>query len=149
MTKVVVNKNVLKFNPNPTRDEAMQAVKTLIAWAGDNPGREGLIDTPRRVVDAYREFFSGYEMNPEEILSTTFEEVEGYDEIIIIKDIRLESHCEHHIVPILGKAHQLYARVFRAIAIIDSVFSMYGFNLNYKKGKWEALFFGGTWGCPG
>ena len=117
MTKVVVNKNVLKFNPNPTRDEAMQAVKTLIAWAGDNPGREGLIDTPRRVVDAYREFFSGYEMNPEEILSTTFEEVEGYNEIIIIKDIRLESHCEHHIVPILGKAHVAYVPNKRVVGI--------------------------------
>ncbi len=117
MTKVVVNKNVLKFNPNPTRDEAMQAVKTLIAWAGDNPSREGLIDTPRRVVDAYKEFFSGYKMNPEEILSTTFEEVEGYNEIIIIKDIRLESHCEHHIVPILGKAHVAYVPNKRVVGI--------------------------------
>ena len=117
MTKVVVNKNVFKFNPNPTRDEAMQAVKTLIAWAGDNPGREGLIDTPRRVVDAYKEFFSGYKMNPEEILSTTFEEVEGYNEIIIIKDIRLESHCEHHIVPILGKAHVAYVPNKRVVGI--------------------------------
>ena len=117
MTKVVVNKNVLKFNPNPTRYEAMQAVKTLIAWAGDNPSREGLIDTPRRVVDAYKEFFSGYKMNPEEILSTTFEEVEGYNEIIIIKDIRLESHCEHHIVPILGKAHVAYVPNKRVVGI--------------------------------
>ena len=117
MTKVVVNKNVFKFNPNPTRDEAMQAVKTLIAWAGDNPSREGLIDTPRRVVDAYKEFFSGYKMNPEEILSTTFEEVEGYNEIIIIKDIRLESHCEHHIVPILGKAHVAYVPNKRVVGI--------------------------------
>ena len=117
MTKVVVNKNVFKFNPNPTRYEAMQAVKTLIAWAGDNPSREGLIDTPRRVVDAYKEFFSGYKMNPEEILSTTFEEVEGYNEIIIIKDIRLESHCEHHIVPILGKAHVAYVPNKRVVGI--------------------------------
>ena len=86
----------------------MQAVKTLIAWAGDNPNREGLIETPKRVVDAYKEFFEGYKMNPDEILSKTFEEVEGYDEMVIIKNIRLESHCEHHIVPILGIAHVAY-----------------------------------------
>ena len=102
------NKNIINFNPDPSRDEAMQAVKTLIAWAGDNPNREGLIETPKRVVDAYKEFFEGYKMNPDEILSKTFEEVEGYDEMVIIKNIRLESHCEHHIVPILGIAHVAY-----------------------------------------
>ena len=102
------NKNIINFNPDPSREEAMQAVKTLIAWAGDNPNREGLIETPKRVVDAYKEFFEGYKMNPDEILSKTFEEVEGYDEMVIIKNIRLESHCEHHIVPILGVAHVAY-----------------------------------------
>ena len=102
MTKNINNENIIKFNPDPSREEAMQAVKTLIAWAGDNPNREGLIETPKRVVDAYKEFFDGYKMNPDEILSKTFEEVEGYDEMVIIKNIRLESHCEHHIVPILG-----------------------------------------------
>ena len=108
MTKNINNENIIEFNPNPTREEAMQAVKTLIAWAGDNPNREGLIETPKRVVDAYKEFFDGYKMNPDEILSKTFEEVEGYDEMVIIKNIRLESHCEHHIVPILGIAHVAY-----------------------------------------
>ena len=102
------NKNIINFNTDPSREEAMQAVKTLIAWAGDNPNREGLIETPKRVVDAYKEFFEGYKMNPDEILSKTFEEVEGYDEMVIIKNIRLESHCEHHIVPILGIAHVAY-----------------------------------------
>ena len=108
MTKNINNENIIKFNPDPSREEAMQAVKTLIAWAGDNPNREGLIETPKRVVDAYKEFFDGYKMNPDEILSKTFEEVEGYDEMVIIKNIRLESHCEHHIVPILGIAHVAY-----------------------------------------
>ena len=108
MTKNINNENIIKFNPDPSREEAMQAVKTLIAWAGDNPNREGLIETPKRVVDAYKEFFDGYKMNPDDILSKTFEEVEGYDEMVIIKNIRLESHCEHHIVPILGIAHVAY-----------------------------------------
>ena len=108
MTKNINNENIIKFNPDPSREEAMQAVKTLIAWAGDNPNREGLIETPKRVVDAYKEFFDGYKMNPDEILSKTIEEVEGYDEMVIIKNIRLESHCEHHIVPILGIAHVAY-----------------------------------------
>ena len=108
MTKNINKENIIKFNPDPSREEAMQAVKTLIAWAGDNPNREGLIETPKRVVDAYKEFFDGYKMNPDEILSKTFEEVEGYDEMVIIKNIRLESHCEHHIVPILGIAHVAY-----------------------------------------
>ena len=108
MTKNINNENIIKFNPDPSREEAMQAVKTLIAWAGDNPNREGLIETPKRVVDAYKEFFDGYKMNPDEILSKTFEEVEGYHEMVIIKNIRLESHCEHHIVPILGIAHVAY-----------------------------------------
>ena len=108
MTKNINNENIIEFNSDPSREEAMQAVKTLIAWAGDNPNREGLIETPKRVVDAYKEFFDGYKMNPDEILSKTFEEVEGYDEMVIIKNIRLESHCEHHIVPILGIAHVAY-----------------------------------------
>ena len=111
------NSNIIKFNPNPSREEAMNAVKTLIAWAGDNPNREGLIETPKRVVDAYKEFFEGYSQNPDEILSKTFEEVEGYDEMVLIKNIRLESHCEHHIVPILGKAHVGYLPNKRIVVI--------------------------------
>ena len=111
------NDNVIRFNPNPSREEAMRAVKTLIAWAGDNPDREGLIETPKRVVKAYEEFFEGYKIDPTEILSKTFEEVEGYDEMVLIKNIRLESHCEHHIVPILGRAHVAYMPKKRVVGI--------------------------------
>ena len=117
MKKKSENSNVNKFNPNPSREEAMNAVKTLIAWAGDNPNREGLIETPKRVVDAYKEFFEGYTQNPDEILSKTFEQVEGYDEMVLIKNIRLESHCEHHIVPILGIAHVAYMPNKRVVGI--------------------------------
>ena len=111
------NDNIIRFNPNPSREEAMRAVKTLIAWAGDNPDREGLIETPKRVVKAYEEFFEGYNIDPTEILSKTFEEVEGYDEMVLIKNIRLESHCEHHIVPILGKVHVAYMPKKRVVGI--------------------------------
>ena len=111
------NNNVIKFNPNPSREEAMRAVKTLIAWAGDNPDREGLIETPKRVVKAYEEFFEGYKIDPTEILSKTFEEVEGYDEMVIVRNIRLESHCEHHMVPILGIAHIGYIPNNRVVGI--------------------------------
>ena len=101
----------------PSREEALKAVKTLIEWAGDDPTREGLVETPKRVVAAYEEFFEGYNQDPEEILEKTFEEVEGYDEMVIVKDIRLESHCEHHIVPILGKAHIGYIPNKRVVGI--------------------------------
>ena len=101
----------------PSREEAMLAVKTLIEWAGDDPTREGLVETPKRVVAAYEEFFEGYTQDPEEILRKTFEEVEGYDEMVIVKDIRLESHCEHHIVPILGTAHIGYIPNKRVVGI--------------------------------
>ena len=111
------NNNIIKFNPNPSREEAMRAVKTLIAWAGDNPEREGLVETPKRVIKAYEEFFEGYKIDPTEILSKTFEEVEGYDEMVWIKNIRLESHCEHHIVPILGKVHAAYMPKKRVVGI--------------------------------
>jgi GTP cyclohydrolase I len=101
----------------PSREEAMKAVKTLIEWAGDDPTREGLVETPKRVVAAYEEFFEGYTQDPEDILRKTFEEVEGYDEMVIVKDIRLESHCEHHIVPILGTAHIGYIPNKRVVGI--------------------------------
>ena len=101
-------KKVTKAFSKPSRKEAEKAVRTLIKWAGDNPEREGLLETPERVVKSYEEFYGGYEMNPDEILSKTFEEVEGYDEMVIVKDIRVESHCEHHMVPILGVAHVAY-----------------------------------------
>jgi GTP cyclohydrolase IA len=92
----------------PSREEAEEAVRTLLAWTGDNPWREGLLDTPKRVVKAYEEFFSGYEMDPVEELSRTFEDVQGYDDMVMLTDIDVESHCEHHVVPILGKAHVAY-----------------------------------------
>jgi GTP cyclohydrolase I len=92
----------------PTVQEAEAAVKTLIAWAGDNPAREGLRETPKRVVNAYLEFFSGYDANPEAILGKTFEEVDGYDDLVLLKDMRFESHCEHHMVPFIGTAHIAY-----------------------------------------
>ena len=92
----------------PTEEEAMDAVRTLIAWAGDDPRREGLIDTPKRVVKAYQEFFSGYREDPVEYLSRTFDDVQGYDDLVMLKNINVESHCEHHMVPFLGKAFIAY-----------------------------------------
>tara|TARA_A100001037_G_scaffold212054_2_gene190079 strand:+ start:2239 stop:2850 length:612 start_codon:yes stop_codon:yes gene_type:complete len=110
------NKRVVK-NKKPTREEAMQAVRTMLAWAGDNPDREGLLETPLRVVKAYEEFFAGYKEDSDAILNKTFEEVAGYDEMVIIKNVRLESHCEHHMVPILGKAHVAYIPNKRVVGI--------------------------------
>ena len=101
----------------PTREEAEDAVKTLISWAGDDPAREGLIETPKRVVKSYEEFYDGYGQDPEEILSKVFEEIEGYDEMVLVKDILLESHCEHHMVPILGKAHVAYLPDKRVVGL--------------------------------
>ena len=101
----------------PTREEAEAAVRTLIAWTGDNPNREGLLDTPGRVVRAYEEFYAGYKEDPREILSRTFEEVDGYDDMIMLRDIRLESHCEHHMVPIIGRVHIAYLPVSRVVGI--------------------------------
>lgn len=101
----------------PSREEAEEAVRTLIRWAGDNPAREGLLDTPARVVRSYEEFFSGYEASPRELLERTFEEVEGYDEIVLLRDIRFESHCEHHMAPIIGKAHVAYLPKNRVVGI--------------------------------
>ena len=92
----------------PTREEAEAAVRVLLRWAGDNPAREGLIDTPKRVVKAYEELFRGYSQNAEDQLSTVFEEVEGYDDMVLVKDIPFTSHCEHHMVPFVGKAHVAY-----------------------------------------
>ena len=101
----------------PSRDEAEQAVRTLISFIGEDPSREGLIDTPDRVVRAWEDFFYGYKEDPADILGRTFEEVDGYDEIVLIRDIRLESHCEHHIVPIIGKAHVAYLPDRRVVGI--------------------------------
>ena len=96
------------MNNKPSKEEALAAVRTLISWAGDDPDREGLIETPDRVIRSYNEFFSGYEADAEAVLGKTFEDVEGYDEVVIVRNIRVESHCEHHMVPIVGVAHVGY-----------------------------------------
>jgi GTP cyclohydrolase I len=101
----------------PGRDEAEEAVRTLIRWAGDDPAREGLRETPRRVVDSYREFFGGYDADPVEILRRTFEETDGYDEMVLLRDVRFESHCEHHMAPIIGRAHIAYLPHHRVVGI--------------------------------
>ncbi len=101
----------------PSKEQAMDAVRTLISWAGDDVKREGLLDTPQRVVEAYEEFFAGYNMDPDEILSRTFEEAEDYDEMVLLKNMRLESHCEHHMVAIIGKAHVAYIPDKRVVGI--------------------------------
>jgi GTP cyclohydrolase I len=104
------------FN-RPSRDEAEDAVRTLIAWAGDDPRREGLIDTPGRVVDAYEEWFKGYREDPREYLSRTFDDVKGYDDIVMLRDIDVESHCEHHMAPFLGKAFVAYMPLDNVVGI--------------------------------
>ena len=103
--------------PRPTQEEAEEAVRTLLRWAGDDPNREGLLETPNRVVRSYSEFFSGYHMDPEEVLMKTFEEAGGYDEMVLVRDIELESHCEHHMVPIIGRAHVAYIPNNRVVGI--------------------------------
>jgi GTP cyclohydrolase IA len=101
----------------PSREEAEAALRTLIRWTGDDPDREGLLGTPERVVRAYEEYFAGYHDDPVEILQRTFEEVEGYDEMVLLRDIRFESHCEHHLAPIIGKAHIAYLPDHRVVGI--------------------------------
>ncbi|MEC8677290.1 MAG: GTP cyclohydrolase I FolE, partial [Candidatus Margulisiibacteriota bacterium] len=109
--------NDIQILSKPSEEDAIKAVETLIRYAGDNPKREGLKETPNRVVRSYKEFFSGYNKNPDEILAKTFEEVEGYDEIVIVKNIDFESHCEHHMVPIIGIAHVAYIPDKRVVGI--------------------------------
>jgi len=101
----------------PTREEAMAAVRTLIAWAGDDPRREGVIDTPKRVVDAFGEWFEGYNLDPAVELSRTFEDVQGYDDIVMLRDIEVESHCEHHMAPFIGKAYVAYLPTNRVVGL--------------------------------
>ena len=103
--------------PRPSRDEAEAAVRTLLRWAGDDPNREGLRDTPARVARAYEDWFSGYADDPVIFLQRTFEEVEGYDEMVVLRDIRFESHCEHHLAPIIGRAHVGYLPVRKVVGI--------------------------------
>jgi len=101
----------------PTREEAEAAVRTLLRWAGDDPEREGLLGTPDRVVRSYEEFFAGYAIDPVALLERTFEETDGYDEIVLLRDIRVESYCEHHMVPIIGRAHVAYLPHRRVVGI--------------------------------
>ena len=101
----------------PSREEALKAVRTLLAWAGDDPDREGLRDTPKRVVDAYGEWFDGYDADPAKELSRTFEDVQGYDDMVLLRDIEVESHCEHHMAPFLGKAYVAYIPQEKVVGI--------------------------------
>ena len=103
--------------PNPTQAQAEGAVRTLIYWAGDDPERNGLLETPARVVRAYEEFFAGYQEDPEEVLERTFEDIEGYKDMVLMRDIEVLSHCEHHMVPIIGKAHVAYLPDRRVVGI--------------------------------
>ena len=107
----------MKKNKKPSRIEAEAAVRTLLAWAGEDAKREGLKDTPKRVVKAYEDWFSGYNEDPKEVLKKTFSELDGYDEIIMLRDIRIESHCEHHIAPFIGSAHVAYLPRKRVVGI--------------------------------
>ncbi|MSP29630.1 MAG: GTP cyclohydrolase I FolE [Acetobacteraceae bacterium] len=113
----VVGNHDLSSSARPSRKEAEAAIRTLLLWAGDDPNREGLVDTPARVARAYEEFFAGYGVDPVALLERTFEETDGYDEIVLLRDIRLESHCEHHMVPIIGRAHVAYLPDRRVVGI--------------------------------
>jgi len=104
-------------DPRPSRAEAEQALRTMILWAGDDPDREGMRETPARVVRAFEDWFSGYQQDPEEYLRRTFEEVDGYDEMVTLKDIRFESHCEHHLAPIIGRVHVGYLPTNKVVGI--------------------------------
>jgi len=109
--------HVGKLSNRPSRDEAEGAVRTLIRWAGDDPDREGLLGTPSRVVRAYEEWFGGYDEDPRDYLKRTFEEVAGYDEIVLLRDVRFVSHCEHHMAPIIGRVHIAYLPRNRVVGI--------------------------------
>ena len=118
MTSVITKKNFQSpLEKSTSREEAEKAVETLIRWAGDDPSREGLKETPKRVVNAFNEFFSGYNESPENYLSKTFEDVQGYEDIVMLKDISFHSHCEHHMVPIIGKVHLAYIPTKKVVGI--------------------------------
>jgi GTP cyclohydrolase IA len=117
MTSAKSKKIIKKALKKPTRQEAENAVRTLIRWAGDDPEREGMLDTPRRVVKSYEEFFKGYDLDPTPILSRTFKDVEGYDEMIVLRDIAFDSYCEHHMVPFTGRAHIAYIPSNKVVGI--------------------------------
>ena len=116
----------------PSREEAEAAVRTLLQWAGDDPTREGLVDTPKRVAKAFEDWFSGYDQDPEAYLSRTFEEVAGYDDMVILKDIRFESHCEHHLAPIIGRAHVGYLPTSRVVGISKLARVVHGYARRFQ-----------------
>ena len=115
--EIIHSESINNSITNPSREEAMEAVKTLISWAGDDPSREGLIETPKRVVNAYEEFFAGYGQDASKVLGKTFEDVNGYDDIVFLRDINIDSHCEHHMVPIAGKVHVAYLPKNKVVGI--------------------------------
>lgn len=116
-SKETSDKNLKEKSSRPSKEEAEEAVRTLLAWAGDDPSRSGLRDTPKRVVEAYAEFFSGYDEDPKQILSRTFEEAAGYNDIVMLRDIDVHSHCEHHIIPFVGRAHIAYFPTKKVVGI--------------------------------
>ena len=135
MDAIVTNLKTRPASPRPTREQAEEAVRVLLRWAGDDPEREGLIDTPTRVVDAYGELFGGYDADPADVLGTTFEEIAGYDDVVIVRDIPFFSHCEHHMVPIIGKAHVAYLPKGKVLGLskIARVVEVYGRRLQTQE----------------
>ena len=133
--EAVIKKIPSKPVKRPSQEEAEAAVRTLLAWAGDNPDREGLLGTPERVVRAYEEWFAGYNEDPVSILERTFEETEGYDEMVVLRDIRFESYCEHHVAPIIGVAHCAYLPDRRVVGIskIARVIELYAKRLQIQE----------------
>jgi GTP cyclohydrolase I len=115
--KISARANAADPEIRPSRTEAEEAIRTLLQWAGDDPAREGLRDTPARVARAFEDWFSGYRVDPEDYLRRTFEEIEGYDDMVVLRDIRFESHCEHHLAPIIGRAHVGYLPTNRVVGI--------------------------------
>lgn len=135
MDAIVKNFPAGQKQPRPTQQEVEEAVRVLLRWAGDDPTREGLVDTPKRVAKSYRELFGGYELSPEEVLGRTFEEVGGYDDAVLVKDIPFFSHCEHHMVPIIGKAHVAYLPKGRVLGLskIGRLVEVYGRRLQTQE----------------
>ena len=135
MDAIVKNFPQVVESERPSQKEAEDAVRVLLRWAGDDPQREGLLDTPTRVAKAYRELFAGYDQNPEDVLGRTFEEVAGYDDIVLVRDIPFFSHCEHHMVPIIGKAHVAYLPNGRVLGLskIARVVDIFGHRLQTQE----------------
>lgn len=135
MDAIVKNFPAGQKQPRPTQQEVEEAVRVLLRWAGDDPTREGLVDTPKRVAKSYRELFGGYDLSPEEVLGRTFEEVGGYDDAVLVKDIPFFSHCEHHMVPIIGKAHVAYLPKGRVLGLskIGRLVEVYGRRLQTQE----------------